>query len=667
MGSARGRTGRWVTPWLLCAIGAAMLGAAPAPAATPATTASSGSSSAASTPADGADPAAAPAAAVPSAADPSSGSASAPGADQPSGTDQAPASAPAPASDQAQAQAPASDQAQAPASNQAPAAAQPAPADSPAAAPAVAPAVRAPLAAAPAVGAHPAAPASSAGVPCPTNCHIVVHKRADRDYYLPGQTVRYTVTVTDAGTDPCPPATVTDHLRGDLSDGVYQNNAAVTSGHVRYHRPDLVWTTGALAPGETVTMTYTVVANDPDLGPRRLVDAVTAPNSNCLTGAEAGCHVELGSPSWIVTKRENTEDVEPGNHIDYVITAHNTGTVDFTGVRQAGLEDDMSLIVKDSVYDADATASTGTVTVDKPYVEWRGDLPAGDTVTIKLSIRAEALPPHTSVLENIVRALYPHHGGTDLSDPLPPLVQHGVNQRSMPLALQLPRRAPVQPGDPTSTVPLIEACTVNPVTDSCDVTADEPKLIVKKSANRAVAAPGQLVTYRVAFANIGDNDFPAGELPVVTDYLGGVLNYADFVPGSLTSSLPSAVFQAAQKRIVWTGEIQAGRHAYFQYQVRVHKAFHTMESLNNLVVSGQSNCAQGSKDPGCRVHIPVLHHRGHQPGHPGHPGHPGFPGFPGRPGLAATGATVLPAAAFGGALLLAGFGLVRYRRRLPRR
>ena len=649
MGRERGRSGRWwVAPWLVCAVGAGLLGAAPDPA-TPQPAASASGSSAAS--ADS-SPESTPAAAAGSgtAAGTDSGSGTASGTDAGAGPAAAPAAAVSAGTGvgAGSAAAPsATDAAGSTASDRGPAAA--------------APTVKAPVVVKPAGQSQP----TGSGAPCPTGCRILVHKSADRSYYLPGQTIHYTVTVTDVGTQPCPPATVTDNLSGDLADGVYQHNASTTSGSTSYHQPDLVWTTGTLAPGATVSMTYSVVADASDNGPRRLIDAVTAPNSNCLTGAESGCNVELGSPSWVVTKRENTEDVEPGNHIDYIITAHNTGTVDFTGVREAGLEDDMSDIVKDTVYDADATASSGTITVDKPFVRWRGDLPAGDSVTIKLSIKAERLTPGTSVLENIVRALYPHHGGTDLSNPLPPLLQHSARTRMMPVTGRQQPQIPAQAqsglqeqlrlrgGGSTSTVPLIPACTVNPVTDSCDVTADEPKLIVKKSANRQNAVPGQVVTYRVAFTNLGDNDFPHSELPVVTDDLSQVLSVADFVPGSLTSTLPSAVFNAAQQRIVWTGELLAGQHGYFQYQVRVDKPLHGKRSLDNLVVAPGSNCQSGSTDSACRVHVPVLRRFFQQFGHLGH--------------LAFTGADVAPAASLGGGLLLSGLGLVLYRRRLRRR
>ncbi|WP_370149366.1 LPXTG cell wall anchor domain-containing protein [Streptacidiphilus sp. EB129] len=638
-----------MVPWIVCAVGLGLTGAGPVPDTSP-SAGSSSDATAVTAPADTTRTASTPAAAAPSADSPSAGAGST-SATADTSTAQAPA-VQAPAADVPAAQAPA---VQAPAA-QAPAAQAPAatPSGSTASTPSTSSAAT--TTTAPAAKPATAKPGTDGVTPCPTGCQIQISKTADRSYYLPGQTVHYTVTVTDIGTDPCPPATVTDDISGDLADSVYNHDAATASGSTSYNQPKLVWTTGTLTPGTPVTMTYSVTADSPDNGPMRLIDAVTAPNSNCLTGTEEGCHVELDSPSWVVTKSENRDDVEPGNRINYTITAHNTGTVDFTGVRQAGLEDDMSLIVKDSVYDADATASSGTITVNKPFVQWRGDLPAGASVTIHLSITAEALPPNTSVLENIVRALYPHHGGTDLSNPLPP--QRTALTRSMglerPMAQLLARTFAGSEtrslrGGSTSTVPLIDACTVNPVTDSCDVTADEPKLIVKKSADRGHAVPGEVITYRVSFANIGDNDFPAGELPVVTDDLSKVLDKASFIAGSLTSTVPSASFDPAHQQIVWSGQLLAGQHAYFQYQVMVHKPFHGDGTLDNLVIAPKSNCQAGSKDAACRVHIPVLQRFFHHLGR-----------------LASTGAAVTPAATLGGGLLLSGAGLVLYRRRLRR-
>ncbi|WP_280719857.1 LPXTG cell wall anchor domain-containing protein [Kitasatospora sp. MAP5-34] len=480
----------------------------------------------------------------------------------------------------------------------------PAPAQPAAVAPAVAPAPGS----APAQAAAPA-PAQDRGDDGDWNdkkyCHLKILKTADRDFYLPGQKVTYTIKLTNDGDVPITGAVVTDDLSGDLADAVYDNDATVGVGQLSYNAPILTWT-GDLNPGDSTSVVYSLTADNPDNGPMRLRDAVTGPPfSNCPMGTEPGCHVELGSPHWTVAKSEDKTDVEPGDVIHYTITATNDGTVDFVGARQAGLEDDMSKIVGESVYDADATADIGTVTFQAPsFVIWRGDLPAGATVTIHLSITSQALKSGDTELVNIVRALYPHHGGTDLSNPLPPQTRSGGVpadfQRSLP-ALRLPSRR-----DDTH-VPQIPACTVDPATDSCFVDADEPTFVVAKSVDHTVAHPGDVVTYRVEFGNTGNDQFPAGELPVVTDDLTQVLDDASFVTGSLASSVPAASFDPATSKITWTGQLTSGQQGYFTYQVRVNNPYHGDFSLDNVVVSEKStDCKTGSTDTRCRTHVPVV-------------------------------------------------------------
>ena len=81
---------------------------------------------------------------------------------------------------------------------------------------------------------------------------------------VPGQTVAYTVTVTDNGQTPYTGATVTETLNL-LDDATYNNNAAATSGAVSYASPVITWT-GDLAVGASAVITYTVTVNNPDTG-----------------------------------------------------------------------------------------------------------------------------------------------------------------------------------------------------------------------------------------------------------------------------------------------------------------------------------------------------------------------------------------------------------------
>ena len=92
----------------------------------------------------------------------------------------------------------------------------------------------------------------------------------------PGETVRYTVVVTNTGQTAYTGATFTDRLAGVLDDAVYNTDAAATSGSVSYTSPKLTWT-GNLAVGASATITYSVTVRDPDTGNRSLTGTSSRP------------------------------------------------------------------------------------------------------------------------------------------------------------------------------------------------------------------------------------------------------------------------------------------------------------------------------------------------------------------------------------------------------
>ena len=111
---------------------------------------------------------------------------------------------------------------------------------------------------------------------------LTIVKTASAATAVPGQTVTYTVAVTDSGQTPYTGAALTDSLAGVLGDAAYNNDAAATAGSVSYAAPNLTWT-GSLSPGGSATITYSVTVNNPDTGGHVLTNTVTSttPGSNC--------------------------------------------------------------------------------------------------------------------------------------------------------------------------------------------------------------------------------------------------------------------------------------------------------------------------------------------------------------------------------------------------
>ncbi|MFC7646642.1 isopeptide-forming domain-containing fimbrial protein [Streptosporangium lutulentum] len=73
----------------------------------------------------------------------------------------------------------------------------------------------------------------------------------------------------------------------------------------------------------------------------------------------------------------------------YTITVANAQEVSYTG---AHVTDDLSGVLDDATYNNDARASSGSVTLTGPTLDWKGDLPAGTKVTITYSVTVNDPP-----------------------------------------------------------------------------------------------------------------------------------------------------------------------------------------------------------------------------------------------------------------------------------
>jgi uncharacterized repeat protein (TIGR01451 family) len=143
--------------------------------------------------------------------------------------------------------------------------------------------------------------------PCPPvkvpvrDLHVI--KKADKTEVAPGDTVTYTITLSNTGKADFTadaPASFTDDMSGVLDDASYNGDATATAGTVSYASPKLSWK-GALAVGKSVTVTYTMTVNNPDRGDGKLHNVVTTPHDpsgatigNCPPDStDPSCHSDL--------------------------------------------------------------------------------------------------------------------------------------------------------------------------------------------------------------------------------------------------------------------------------------------------------------------------------------------------------------------------------------
>ncbi|QKW21200.1 DUF11 domain-containing protein [Kitasatospora sp. NA04385] len=365
----------------------------------------------------------------------------------------------------------------------------------------------------------------------------------------PGAKVTYTVTVTNPGKAVYPGAQLTDDLSGDLDDATYDGDATATSGTVGYAAPVLSWN-GDVAPGQSVTITYSVRVNKPDTGDKELANTVVAPDgSNCrAVSTDPACSTSDDIADLAIIKSSDAKTpVKPGDTVTYTVEVTNDGTADYPA---AFATDNLSGILDDAAYNGDAKATSGTVTYQQPELAWAGSVPAGGSVTITYSVTVDR----------------PDTGDHELANTVV--------------------------GPPNSTCPPLRSA------PECGTDNGVAELEVTKTSDaKDPVKDGDKVGYTITVANTGKADYPAA---AISDDLTGDLDDATY-DGDAKADAGTVSYAAPN--LAWSGTVPAGQRVTITYSVTVDDPDTGDRELANTVTGPEgSNCASGSTDPACSTH-----------------------------------------------------------------
>ncbi len=343
-----------------------------------------------------------------------------------------------------------------------------------------------------------------------------------------GQTVTYTVTLTNSGTGnqaDNPGNEFTDVLPASLT----LVSATATSGTATTAGNTVNWN-GSLAPlGGSVTITITATINagtggttisnqgtvsfDADGNGTNESTALT--DDPAVAGATNPTSFVVQSAAVSATKTVAAASFAPGATVTYTVVLSNAGNAatldnagnEFTDVLPAGL----------TLVSASATAGTAVATIGTNTVTWNGSIGAASTVTITITATINAGTSGTTI----------------------------TNQGSVSYDADLN-------GSNESTA-LTDDPTVAGAADPTSFVVRSALVTATKAVSAGPYTPGGAVTYTIVLSNTGNaatTDNPGDEL---TDVLPFGLN---LVSASATSGV--VVATVPTRTVTWNGGIAAG-------------------------------------------------------------------------------------------------------------
>ena len=389
---------------------------------------------------------------------------------------------------------------------------------------------------------------------------LTVRKTADASFVTPRGTVGYTITIANTGQTPYTGATVTDSLAGVLDDASYDGNAVATRGTVGYAEPTLTWT-GDLAVGDSVTLSYTMTANDPgNGGDKVMVNVVSsgATGSTCPPASgNAACRTRVAvlTPGITLSKTADVPYVAYGDVVVYTVTVTNTGQTTYPA---ASFTDPLNDVSDNASYNGDATATSGSVGYAAPVLSWSGRLAPGDAASVSYSVTVNN-PATGPRLRNAVVS----------GDPGTNCAAGSVDARC------------------TAVISIVSAVT----------------LTWTKQADAVYTTPGATVGYTLTATNSSARDVSARVRDPLADVLDDATYNNDGAAGTGSVTFDGSILR-------WSGTVPAGATVTIRYSVRVNAAITGNQVLAGQLVSGlpstSNNCLSGSTDARCSTAVPVA-------------------------------------------------------------
>ncbi|WP_428819241.1 isopeptide-forming domain-containing fimbrial protein [Microbulbifer sp. MCCC 1A16149] len=230
----------------------------------------------------------------------------------------------------------------------------------------------------------------------------------------PGGSVTYTLDYANIGSAPAEDVLITETLPDNTTFD------AANSDPRWVEQPDgtITLDLGTLADGESGSVTYTVIVDDPlPAGVEEILNETEisyadgrGPDQNLSNNTDDDTTPVIAQPDYVIDKIENFDDpANPGDTIEWTIEVSNEGNQDGTGVVVTDTLPDTSL------FNSFTASDGGVIDLDAGTVTWNiGDLAAGESVTLTLSaIVNESVPTNIPTQTNSVEVTDDGNNGED--------------------------------------------------------------------------------------------------------------------------------------------------------------------------------------------------------------------------------------------------------------
>ncbi|WP_375423216.1 fibronectin type III domain-containing protein [uncultured Friedmanniella sp.] len=390
---------------------------------------------------------------------------------------------------------------------------------------------------------------------------LVIERYYTQTSTTPGSTIRLNALFTNTGRYAYHGISVSSPTADSSDDAVPVGDQTATSGSLVLTATTLTWT-GDIPVGGSVFLTGTLVVKNPDTGNRNITatSSSSALGNNCQAGSpDPRCSSSLPVllPELTIAKSADVEQAAPGDVVTYTVTVTDSGETPYPG---AVVTDDLTDVLDDADWGADATATSGDLDLNGNTLTWTGDVAVAQSVTIVYSVQVSTAEAGNRYLV-----------------------------------------------DQVSTAAVGSNCPADSADAACfsEVNVLQPGLQFSVQSDHVTAQPGQVVTTTITIANDGETTYAAAQVSVA---LADVLDDASYDgDAAIVDGRDDGEVTVANGVLGWAGSLAPGEGAVVTYSVTVDDPVGGDFRLDQTATSDSlgSSCVSGTADR-CASSVPIA-------------------------------------------------------------